>query len=93
LRKRFCAALKRAKLRRLRVHDLRHALGSAAITKLDPYAVQSHMGHQALQHHAAPPPPAPPGRCRQARRSVQSGHQFGHQSRHKWEHEGSRRHA
>ena len=40
-------ALERARLRRLRFHDLRHAFGSAAITKLDPYAVQSYTGH----HH------------------------------------------
>jgi integrase len=33
-------------LRRIRFHDLRHAFGTAAITKLDPYAVQSYMGHQ-----------------------------------------------
>jgi integrase len=46
LRKRYYAALARAGLRRLRFHDLRHAFGSAAITKLDPYAVQSYMGHQ-----------------------------------------------
>jgi integrase len=46
LRKRYYAALERAGLRRLRFHDLRHAFGSAAITKLDPHAVQSYMGHQ-----------------------------------------------
>ena len=46
LRRRYYVALKRAGLRRLRFHDLRHAFGSAAITKLDPYAVQSYMGHQ-----------------------------------------------
>jgi integrase len=46
LRKRYYAALGRAGLRRLRFHDLRHAFGSAAITKLDPHAVQSYMGHQ-----------------------------------------------
>jgi integrase len=46
LRKRYYAALERASLRRLRFHDLRHAFGSAAITKLDPHAVQSYMGHQ-----------------------------------------------
>jgi integrase len=46
LRRRYYAALERAGLRRLRFHDLRHAFGSAAITKLDPYAVQSYMGHQ-----------------------------------------------
>ena len=46
LRKRYYKALERAGLRRLRFHDLRHAFGSAAITKLDAYAVQSYMGHQ-----------------------------------------------
>jgi integrase len=46
LRRRYYRTLKRAGLRRLRFHDLRHAFGSAAITKLDPYAVQSYMGHQ-----------------------------------------------
>ena len=46
LRKRYYAALEKAGLRRLRFHDLRHAFGSAAITKLDPHAVQSYMGHQ-----------------------------------------------
>jgi integrase len=46
LRRRYYRALKRAGLRRVRFHDLRHAFGSAAITKLDPYAVQSYMGHQ-----------------------------------------------
>jgi integrase len=40
------AALRRAGLRSLRFHDLRHAFGSAAITRLDPHAVQSYMGHQ-----------------------------------------------
>jgi integrase len=30
----------------VRFRDLRHAFGSAAITTLDPYAVQSYMGHQ-----------------------------------------------
>jgi integrase len=39
-------ALERAVLRRLRFHDLLHAFGSAAITVLDPHAVQSYMGHQ-----------------------------------------------
>jgi integrase len=43
---RYKASLKRAGLRAIRFHDLRHAFGSAAITKLDPYAVQSYMGHQ-----------------------------------------------
>jgi integrase len=57
LRKRYYKAIERACLRRLRFHDLRHAFGSAAITKLDPYAVQSYMGHahysttQRYLHH------------------------------------------
>jgi integrase len=46
LRRRFYAALERAGLRRIRFHDLRHHFGSLAITVLDPYAVQSYMGHQ-----------------------------------------------
>jgi integrase len=46
LRRRYYKALERAGLRRIRFHDLRHCFGSAAITKLDPYAVQSYMGHQ-----------------------------------------------
>jgi integrase len=55
--RRFKDTLKRAGLRELRFHDLRHAFGSAAITKLDPYAVQSYMGHahysttQRYLHH------------------------------------------
>jgi integrase len=43
---RYKDALARAGLRKLRFHDLRHAFGTAAITKLDPFAVQSYMGHQ-----------------------------------------------
>lgn len=46
MRRRYYAALERAGLRRLRFHDLRHCFGSAAITRLDAYAVQSYMGHQ-----------------------------------------------
>jgi integrase len=46
LRKRYYEALEHAGLRRIRFHDLRHCFGSAAITKLDPFAVQSYMGHQ-----------------------------------------------
>lgn len=44
--RRYYAALDRAGLRRVNFHSLRHCFGSAAITKLDPYAVQSYMGHQ-----------------------------------------------
>jgi integrase len=46
LRKRYYEAVERAGLRRLRFHDLRHVFGSAAITTLDAYKVQSYMGHQ-----------------------------------------------
>lgn len=44
--RRYYRALEHAELRRIRFHDLRHCFGSAAITKLDAYAVQSYMGHQ-----------------------------------------------
>ena len=44
--RRYKESLKGAELREVRFHDLRHAFGSAAITTLDPYAVQSYMGHQ-----------------------------------------------
>ena len=46
LRRRYYAAFEQAGLRRIRFHDLRHRFGSLAITVLDPYAVQSYMGHQ-----------------------------------------------
>lgn len=55
--KRYKATLKRAGLRELRFHDLRHTFGSAAITTLDSNAVQSYMGHahysttQRYLHH------------------------------------------
>jgi integrase len=39
LRRRYYRALKKARLPRIRFHDLRHCFGSAAITKLDAYAV------------------------------------------------------
>jgi integrase len=46
LRRRYYKAIEKAELRRVRFHDLRHCFGSVAITRLDPYAVQSYMGHQ-----------------------------------------------
>jgi integrase len=46
LRRRYWKAQKAAELRPLRFHDLRHAFGSAAITRLDPTAVQAYMGHR-----------------------------------------------
>ena len=56
-RRRYQESLTRAKLRTIRFHDLRHAFGTAAITELDPYSVQSYMGHshysttQRYLHH------------------------------------------
>ena len=46
VRRHFHSAIKRAELRRIRFHDLRHHFGSMAITVLDGYAVQSYTGHQ-----------------------------------------------
>ncbi len=46
LRRRYYEAIDRAGLHRIRFHDLRHVFGSAAITTLDAYKVQSYMGHQ-----------------------------------------------
>lgn len=57
MRTRYYGTVKRAGLRRLRFHDLRHAFASVAITRLDGYAVQSYMGHahysttQRYLHH------------------------------------------
>jgi len=45
-RKRYYAALEAAGLRRIRFHDLRHCFGTATIRELDPFKVQSYMGHQ-----------------------------------------------
>jgi len=45
LRRRYVAALKRAGLRELRFHDLRHVFGSLAIKQADIVQVQSWMGH------------------------------------------------
>jgi len=58
-RRRYKDALSRAGLREIRFHDLRHAFGSAAITTLDSYSVQTYMGHahysttQRYLHHKA----------------------------------------
>ncbi len=49
LRRRYEAALKRAGLRRLRFHDLRHRFGSLAITRADIVEVQAWMGHADIQ--------------------------------------------
>jgi integrase len=45
LRKRYKAALKRAGLRDLRFHDLRHTFGSLVINEANPVEVQAWMGH------------------------------------------------
>jgi integrase len=45
LRRRYKAALKRAALRPLRFHDLRHTFGTRMIAKADIRRVQEWMGH------------------------------------------------
>lgn len=49
LRRRYGAALKRAGLRRLRFHDLRHTFGTRMIGKADIRRVQEWMGHSDIQ--------------------------------------------
>jgi len=49
LRRRYLEALKRAGLRRLRFHDLRHTFGTAMITKADILRVMEWMGHADVQ--------------------------------------------
>jgi integrase len=49
LRRRYAAAVKRAGLRALRFHDLRHTFGSRMIAKADIRRVQEWMGHADIQ--------------------------------------------
>ena len=49
LRRRYTAALKRAGLRQLRFHDLRHTFGTRMIAKADIRRVQEWMGHADVQ--------------------------------------------
>ncbi len=49
LRRRYTAALKRAGLRLLRFHDLRHTFGTRMIAKADIRRVQEWMGHADVQ--------------------------------------------
>jgi integrase len=49
LRRRYMSALKRAKLRPLRFHDLRHTFGTRMISKADIRRVQEWMGHADIQ--------------------------------------------
>jgi integrase len=49
LRRRYSAALKRAGLRPLRFHDLRHTFGTRMIAKADIRRVQEWMGHADIQ--------------------------------------------
>jgi len=49
LRERYRAALKRAELRRLRFHDLRHTFGTLAVRRAEVPAVQAWMGHADIQ--------------------------------------------
>jgi integrase len=49
LRRRYAAAIKRAGLRQLRFHDLRHTFGTRMIGKADIRRVQEWMGHADIQ--------------------------------------------
>jgi integrase len=49
LRRRYTAALKRAGLRQLRFHDLRHTFGTRMIAKADIRRVQEWIGHADIQ--------------------------------------------
>lgn len=49
LRRRYDSALKRADLRQLRFHDLRHTFGTRMIAKADIRRVQEWMGHADIQ--------------------------------------------
>ena len=49
LRRRYTAALRRAGLRRLRFHDLRHTFGTRIIAHADIRRVQEWMGHADIQ--------------------------------------------
>src|ERR1700722_939871 len=49
LRRRYTTALKRAGLRQLRFHDLRHTFGTRMIAKADIRRVQERMGHADIQ--------------------------------------------
>ncbi|HET7445331.1 MAG TPA: site-specific integrase [Solirubrobacterales bacterium] len=49
LRRRYDAALKRAGLRKLRFHDLRHTFGTRMIAKADIRRVQEWMGHADIE--------------------------------------------
>jgi integrase len=48
-RRRYKSALKKAKLRPLRFHDLRHTFGTRMIAKADIRRVQEWMGHADIQ--------------------------------------------
>jgi integrase len=48
LYRRFVHAAERAKLRRIRFHDLRHSFGTQAIQKFDIYTVQRWLGHKSI---------------------------------------------
>ncbi|MEA2371519.1 MAG: hypothetical protein QOH12_1913 [Solirubrobacteraceae bacterium] len=49
LRDRYKAALRRAALRQLRFHDLRHTFGTLAVRRAEVPAVQAWMGHADIQ--------------------------------------------
>lgn len=49
LRERYRTALRRAELRQLRFHDLRHTFGTLAVRRAEVPAVQAWMGHADIQ--------------------------------------------
>jgi integrase len=49
LRRRFHAALDRAELKRLRLHDLRHTFGTIAVRAFPLTDVKAYMGHADIQ--------------------------------------------
>ena len=71
LSRRYRAALKRAELRPLRFHDLRHTFGTRMIAKADIRRVQEWMGHaEVAAYDEVPPLRRAPGRSAPGRRSL-----------------------
>jgi integrase len=68
LRRRYDSALKRADLRKLRFHDLRHTFGTRMIAKADIRRVQEWMGHADIQTTTKYLHYTPPRRGRSTRR-------------------------
>jgi integrase len=49
LRRRFHAALKKAGLEQVRLHDLRHTFGTIMVSRVDPRTLQQWMGHGSIE--------------------------------------------